>query len=195
MSSTENNLNTKKLVVLGDSNVGKTSIICRYANGFFDSNCSATLGTSFVLKQLPKLNGNNAFKIWDTAGQERYRSVVPIYLRDTDAILLVFDLTNKNYLESIDVWVKFIHDNADSRVPVFVVGNKLDLAQDPRAPASAAAALSALGLQAVCTSAKTGQGIDQLFESVGRQLFGAESPPPEQEQALQAAEERERGCC
>ena len=73
-------INKKKIVVIGDSNVGKTSIILRYTRGFYEENYCTTIGTGFFLKMLPEYGENKGFKIWDTAGHERYRSVVPLYL-------------------------------------------------------------------------------------------------------------------
>ena len=195
MSSSDSNLVSKKIVVIGDSNAGKTSIIFRYANGTFDPNCSTTIGTSFVLKHLPEYGEDKAFKIWDTAGQERYRSVVPMYLRNANAVLFVFDITNKHITESIEVWVDFIQNNVDSHVPIFAVGNKLDLLTNTRALSEASSALSVHSLRPVYTSAKTGQGVGELFDGVARLLFGDAAPAAERAPALLPGDEPRERCC
>ena len=125
------NKKTIKVVLLGDSGVGKTSIVQRYINKIYDENIDTTIGAAFNRKNITDfINKNDNIKteylldIWDTAGQERYNSLLPMYYRGSNSIIMVYDICNlssfnilKNYFETID--------NLDN-VHIVVVGNKKD---------------------------------------------------------------------
>ena len=88
------NLMKQKVVFLGDSSVGKTSIIARYMSGNFNAGYEATIGTDFSTKTVPTSKGKSVqLQIWDTAGQERYRSLIPSYIRDSAAAVIVYDIS------------------------------------------------------------------------------------------------------
>ena len=116
----DNNENVKvcKVVLLGQSGVGKTCIIGRYVNGTFNSDVESTQGASFASK-LVRYDQNNTIKfdIWDTAGQEKYRSLSKIFYKDANIAILVYDITDKNSFEDIkNYWYKQLDDNASKNI-------------------------------------------------------------------------------
>ena len=122
-----------KIALLGDSSVGKTSIVKRLINNDFKENQLSTIGTEQNTKTI-KLNENSeeeilcTLQIFDTAGQEKFRSITPNYIKNADGIILVFDLTNYSSFENIKYWIKQIYNNKKyENLPFIIVGNKYDL--------------------------------------------------------------------
>ena len=122
-----------KIALLGDSTVGKTSIIKRLINNDFKESQLSTIGAEQNTKTI-KLNENSeeeilcTLQIFDTAGQEKFRSITPNYIKNADGIILVFDLTNYSSFENIKYWIKQIHNNKKyENLPFIIVGNKYDL--------------------------------------------------------------------
>lgn len=121
-----------KIVFVGNSNVGKSSIIRRFIDGTFDKLYMSTIGVDFRLKTI--IFNKKIFKlqIWDTAGQERFRTFTSAYYRGSHAIVIVFDITNKDSFQDLDHWMDEIKKciNCDDRVysvPIILVGNKSDI--------------------------------------------------------------------
>ncbi|VIO96202.1 Uncharacterized protein BM_BM12841 [Brugia malayi] len=116
-----------KIIFVGRSGVGKTSIILRHDGQGFYSKVSPTLGASFISSFL-FLDGKNVeLQIWDTAGQERYASMLPMYLRNAVAAVIVYDVTDRDSFLEIKKWVNEVERGSTVPVSLFVVGNKLDL--------------------------------------------------------------------
>ncbi len=115
-----------KVVILGDSSTGKTSIATRYVNEKFEQIEESTIGASFLQKDLLINNCKISYEIWDTAGQERYRSLAPMYYRNAKLALVVFDITNKNSFLSAIEWIKEIKEKCDNTL-IALLGNKCDL--------------------------------------------------------------------
>ena len=116
-----------KCVILGDSGIGKTSIIKTYHNNHFDTYNETTLGATYwELNYEYSKSMNIKINFWDTAGQERYNSLIPMYVRECDIVILAFDLTDLNSFKNLKKWYKFVLNNY-SNPKVIVVGNKEDL--------------------------------------------------------------------
>ena len=117
-----------KIILLGDSSVGKTSMIVRFCDGDFNGEGTATVGIDKKIKYL-KFNGKKIeLRIWDTAGQERFRSIGKNFYKSVDGILLVFDKSNKDSFKNIKTWFKDIKEAVDlKQVSIIIVGNKCDL--------------------------------------------------------------------
>ena len=117
-----------KIVVVGDISVGKSSIVNRFCDNIYDDNLACTMGVDFQIKSMTIANKKIKLHIWDTAGQERFRSITTSYYRNAQAILLVFDLTNKNSFEKLKQWLNDIANNiTETNYKLILVGNKCDL--------------------------------------------------------------------
>ena len=158
-----------KIVIVGDSDVGKTSIIQRYDQQTFDPASNPTIGASFLSKTVQTKNGPVVLNIWDTAGQERYRSLIPTYARGARAAILCYDVALPQSFESLDSWLEELHKFCSPDCLLFVVGNKVDLeAKVQQAVASKWA--SDHGAQCHFTSAKGGVGVIELFKAIADSL-------------------------
>lgn len=157
-----------KLIFIGDSGVGKTSIAHRIITGDFDETAKPTIGAlSSTVERM--LNGQpTKFMIWDTAGQEMYRSVVPLYFKDATCAVIVFSLDDSTTRQHIPGWIDFLNQHSQRPVPVVIVGNKIDMATDEEILASEAVRNYAAEINANYfeTSAKTGQGVNNMIDFV-----------------------------
>lgn len=115
---------TLKTVTIGQSTVGKTSIVCRLINDHCDEKVMATVGASFMTYK----HDNIKYSIWDTAGQERFRSLMPMYFRDAKIMIFVFDVSNMNTLNDLSIYLPNLA-NIDN-YSILVIGNKIDLIDD-----------------------------------------------------------------
>ena len=155
-----------KIVLLGDSGTGKTSIITRYILGSFLNQQEATLGASYFSKELKLEDSIFTLNIWDTAGSENYRSLTPMYYRNADAAIIVFDVTELQTFRNIKSWVEDIKEYTDLNT-ILLCGNKIDQIEERSVEFIEASEFADfLGLLYCETSAKTGVGIDFLFESI-----------------------------
>jgi len=177
--------------MLGDSGVGKTSIVTRWTKDTFKQGTSATIGAAFVETTVEKNGQHHVIQIWDTAGEEKYKSMAPIYARSAVAALIVFDITHESSFLNVEEWISCLDLLND--VKVIIIGNKCDMeAQREVSYDKALALASKLGRQYVETSAFAGTGvkeafqmiIDQILENrtsldVKTQRVGLATPPPE----------------
>ncbi|KAL7620233.1 GTP-binding protein of the rab/ypt [Parahypoxylon ruwenzoriense] len=179
-----------KLVLLGESAVGKSSIVLRFVKDQFDSYRESTIGAAF-LTQTISLDENTTvkFEIWDTAGQERYKSLAPMYYRNANCAVVVYDITQSNKetpparltsedqasLDKAKAWVKELQRQANENIIIALAGNKLDLVNeqpDKRAvsTADAEAYANEAGLLFFETSAKTAENVRELFTAIAKKL-------------------------
>ena len=151
-------MNTKKLVIIGSSAVGKTSIVTRYLYDKFNMYSESTIGAAFATKVLEDSNGKkHKLEIWDTAGQERYKSLVPMYYRDADAAIIVYDITSR---DSIYEAIKWIDELNRHKLKLVVVGNKYDLIDEVNIEKINDCFINEHN---IFVSAKTGYNIDAIF--------------------------------
>ncbi len=120
-------IHTFKYIILGDSGVGKTSLVKRYIKNMWDEEIMETIGVAFEVTTCDISDTKVKLHIWDTAGQERYRSLTKMYYRDTMGIICVFDLTSNTSYTQIMKWIIDIRDNCDDSTQIIIVGNKSDL--------------------------------------------------------------------
>ena len=153
-----------KLIVVGDQNTGKSSLINRYANGTFEENYQATIGIDFLSKTIFIYDQEVRLILYDTAGQEKFRSLIPMYIREAQIILLIYDISNKGSFSSIPTWFSQILDVKNDEAVFALVGNKSDL-NDKREVTFAEGKKFADEKNIIFeeVSAKTGNKIDQLF--------------------------------
>ena len=116
-----------KIVLIGDSSVGKTNILSKYLSDEFDPDSKATVGVEFGTKNLKIENNIVKVQIWDTAGQERYRSRTSAYYKGAKGAFIVYDITNKKSFDNLDKWILDLKTNGDDKLSVILLGNKSDL--------------------------------------------------------------------
>ena len=155
-----------KVILLGDSYVGKTSILQRLVNNEFMQNHISTIGLSSAAKNFTLGNDKIKLQIWDTVGHERFRTVTSTYYNRTQGIILVYDCTNKESLQNIQKWIQQIKENVDmSQVTVFLVANKIDL-EDQREVTNDEGLV--FNMPHFECSAQSGEGVENVF----RQMAG-----------------------
>lgn len=159
----------KKVVILGESGVGKTSILNLYVKGEFMEGYQVTLGGSFIQAKVP-LNGSTVvLDVWDTAGQERFRSLVSMFYRHATAAVIVFDVTNKESFEMCEYWVKKLQDQ-EPECLLFLVANKIDKTDSTVSLAEAEEYAKANNMDFISVSAKTNTNIQLLFSKLAESI-------------------------
>ncbi|XP_032390040.1 ras-related protein Rab-6A isoform X1 [Etheostoma spectabile] len=168
-----NPLRKFKLVFLGEQSVGKTSLITRFMYDSFDNTYQATIGIDFLSKTMYLEDRTIRLQLWDTAGQERFRSLIPSYIRDSAAAVVVYDITNVNSFQQTTKWIDDVRTERGSDVIIMLVGNKTDLA-DKRQVSIEEGERKAkeLNVMFIETSAKAGYNVKQLFRRVAAALPG-----------------------
>ena len=116
-----------KIVLVGDSGVGKTNIMLRYINKEFNLNTKATVGVEFGSKNVIIDKKIVKGQIWDTAGQERYRAITSAYYKGAHGAFVVYDITQRESFEAVDRWINDLRNNTDERLEIILIGNKSDL--------------------------------------------------------------------
>lgn len=169
------NTSRHRLVLIGDSSVGKTCILAQLIDHKFSQNEAATVGANsqiyFECISKDKKECRVEIQIWDTAGQEKFRSLGPIYFRNASAALAVFDMTNKKSFDNLDGWIKPFRDVAGENAKVYVVANKSDLTDEIQVPFSEAQLYAEKqGFAVYETSAKTGKNIQKMFYDIANEF-------------------------
>ncbi|XP_070838843.1 ras-related protein Rab-6A isoform X1 [Chaetodon trifascialis] len=166
-----NPLRKFKLVFLGEQSVGKTSLITRFMYDSFDNTYQATIGIDFLSKTMYLEDRTIRLQLWDTAGQERFRSLIPSYIRDSAAAVVVYDITNVNSFQQTTKWIDDVRTERGSDVIIMLVGNKTDLA-DKRQVSIEEGERKAreLNVMFIETSAKAGYNVKQVRVRVSRAL-------------------------
>ena len=157
----------KKLCLIGNYNVGKTSLINKYATNTFNENTISTIGVSFNSTYFYSKDYKIKLELWDTAGSERFETIIPIYLRNADIILLVYDVTESNSINSIQKWLKIINRTIDlqnSRTEIILVGNKVDLLDNDMEQLKAY--IDEIKYLNFNVSCKTGYNVIELFDKI-----------------------------
>lgn len=161
-----------KLLLIGDSGVGKSCLMLRFADDSFQPSFITTIGIDFKMRTV-KLDGKTVkLQIWDTAGQERFRSVTTAYYRGATGILLVYDVTDEQSFGHITSWMRNVEQHAPSGARRVLVGNKCDLTRVITSARGAALA-AAHGIGFFETSAKEASGVEDAFMALVRQVVAA----------------------
>ena len=158
-----------RLLLLGDSAVGKSSLLLRFCEGRFENNFVITIGVDFKTKTLNIDGKQHKVQVWDTAGQERFRTITPAYYRNAMGVLILFDVTNKKSFDNVDYWVRNLDEHGAPGVQKVLVANKIDLAHKRKVPAADAQALAdKYGMTYIETSAKDDTNVDQCFYKLAK---------------------------
>lgn len=187
-----------RVVTIGESSVGKTCIINRYLRHKFDADERNTIGALYDSFTREYKGKTISIQLWDTAGQEQYRSLGPVYFRSATAALVVFSIVSRESFASLSEWIKAFRSVAGDNTVLIIVGNKCDLPDRVVQIQEAKEWAAANGCKYVETSAKTGQGINILFDelvaSIATMHF-EDSAQPFNSQLVQRRPGDRSGCC
>ncbi|CAN1177059.1 Ras-related protein RABA5a [Linum perenne] len=185
-----------KIVLIGDSAVGKSNLLARFARDEFYPNSKSTIGVEFQTQKMD-INGKEVkAQIWDTAGQERFRAVTSAYYRGAVGALVVYDISRRQTFESVGRWLNELQTHSDMNVVTILVGNKSDLKDAREVPTSEGKALAeAQGLFFMETSALDSSNVASAFETVVKEIYNILSRKviSHQEQKKQDAPEMGNG--
>ena len=170
-----------KVLLLGNSDVGKSSLILRYVDQVWSDTFVPTIGVDFKVKTLELQNKQIKMQIWDTAGQERFRNVISSYFRGAHGILLIYDVTNRDSFKNLESWLIEIEKNASENVLKILIGNKNDLVDDKEIKTEEGQAFANRnGMQFIETSAKENTNVTEAFECLAKLMmeFNSEKKAP-----------------
>ena len=162
-----------KLVIIGDSGVGKSCILLRFADDTFTENYYSTIGVDFRFKCVDIGERKCKLQIWDTAGQERFKTVTSAYYRGADGIMIIFDQTDKESFNNIQHWIEDISRYSTDEPAKIIIANKDDMAEEKKIVKNED--INELekktGLEVIKTSAKTGENVEYAFKKLAQQLI------------------------
>ena len=154
---------TLKFLTLGDSMVGKTSIVLRFVDNIFFDQTKSTIGVDFKTKIIKFGNKYIKIKVWDTAGQERFRTITRQYYKNAEGMILIFDVTEKKTFDQVGDWVTSIMENKQKDAKVILVGNKIDCEERVITKEQGEELAQKYQLPYYETSASTGQNVQKIF--------------------------------
>eukprot|EP00992_Anisonema_acinus_P015577 TRINITY_DN9802_c0_g1_i1.p1 TRINITY_DN9802_c0_g1~~TRINITY_DN9802_c0_g1_i1.p1 ORF type:complete len:206 (+),score=41.37 TRINITY_DN9802_c0_g1_i1:52-669(+) len=155
-----------KAVVVGDSGVGKTSLVLRYTDDIYDSSYMATIGVDFRIKSFERNDEAVKLQVWDTAGQERFRGITRGYYRGAEVVLVCFDVSNWDTFSSLKTWLRDVETYAPATRSTILVGTKSDSQRREVSKEEAQAFAAANSMQYIETSAKDNQSVTEAFNLV-----------------------------
>ena len=182
-----------KVLIIGDSGVGKTCLLLRFCDNTFTTSHLATIGKvlhnvayfvgiDFKIKHMDVDSKKIKMQIWDTAGQDRFRSITQTYYKGAMGIILTYSATDKESFQNISNWMKQISEQASKDVSVVIVGNKSDMPEKVVQPEEGKALADSYGLKFFETSAKDDMGVNDAFYTIAREIkekIQAKEPTPE----------------
>ena len=161
-----------KILTLGESTVGKTSILNKFTDNIFSNRQLPTIGIDFKIKNVKIGELNIELKIWDTAGQERYRNMTKQYFKGADGILLIFDLTKRDTFDKIYQWIEQLNDYSTTYdISIVLIGNKKDLPNREISFEEGKMKAKELNVEYFETSAKTGENINEAFMNLSQLIL------------------------
>lgn len=188
-------LQSYKIIILGNAGVGKTSLANRQCRGQFTYQMTPTIGTSHMKTVIPLTDENVELKIWDTAGQEQFASLVSMYARGAHACIMVGSFCDPNSMEDLELWKERLNV-AGENPPIIVAVNKTDMQEG--APLTLDGIKEKYGEKypdLLFVSAKTGDGVKELFMAAADAAVKAAVPPKPKGAMLDSEREGKKGCC
>ena len=199
-----------KVVIIGDSSVGKTNIMTKYLKNEFHEDSKATVGVEFGTKVFSIENHTIKAQIWDTAGQERYKSITNAYYKGAKGAFVVYDITRKETFNSIDKWITDLRASADKKINIILIGNKSDMENYREVTKEQGLEKSkAFGVAFMETSAYNGENVEKAFDIMLQQVFNIYRSEIKKEDELAGSieggqdinlgnpkeEQSKKGCC
>ena len=186
-----------KILLLGDSSVGKTCFLMRYTDNTFQEIHMSTIGLDYKLKNVQLDDGKMVkIQIWDTAGQDRFRSITKNYYKGAHGIILIYDVTSRKTFDNVKNWVAQIKEEVTDKVSIILVGNKIDDVDGRKVQTEEGQKMAKeCGLSFFETSAKSGQNIDSTFNELVKKTVEAYSKVDEKGTKLSSKKSKKKGCC
>ena len=161
-----------KLLLIGESGAGKTSLLLRYDRNTFSDVFISTIGIDFKIKYIVIDKKHIKLQIWDTAGQERFKTITSSYYRGSHGVFIVYDITNRISFNNATKWINDISNNIYIDVVKILIGNKCDLSERRAVTTIEGQTLAnSYGIQFFETSAKTGENIEKIFETIATNIY------------------------
>lgn len=161
-----------KVVLIGDSGVGKSNLLSRFTRNEFNLESKSTIGVEFATRSIQVDGKTLKAQIWDTAGQERYRAITSAYYRGAVGALLVYDIAKHVTFENVDRWLKELRDHADHNIVIMLVGNKSDLRHLRAVPTDDAKSYAEQrNLSFIETSALDSTNVEQAFQTILTEIY------------------------
>jgi len=161
-----------KVVLIGDSGVGKSNLLSRFTRNEFNLDSKSTIGVEFATKSIKVEAKTVKAQIWDTAGQERYRAITSAYYRGAVGALLVYDISKQVTFENVERWLKELRDHAEPNIVIMLVGNKSDLKHKRAVSTETAMAFAETNnLAFIETSALDATGVDEAFRQILTEIY------------------------
>ena len=211
---TENNENSEeedeeeikiKIMLLGESQIGKTSLIQRYVKNNFNLSYITTVGIDFQLKQIKMNNKSIKLQIWDTAGQERFKNITKSYFHSSDGFIVGYDITSRLSFTNVSTWLKEINENAPEEIHKILIGNKCDLNEREVTTEEGQKLAEENGMKFFETSAKNDINVKETFEAITKDILDVQykvegdgnrnSLVIDTKTEKKKDEEKKKGCC
>ena len=187
-----------QLLIIGNSSVGKTSILTRYSSKTFNENYLATVGLDFFSKDETIDNKIIRIKIWDTAGQERYKSFTKCFFQKAQGIMIVYDVTSQKSFKDLQFWIESLKTNMYediSLVPIIIIGNKIDLPKREVTKEDASNYAHEHHFHYYETSAKTGEGIELAIRELVKKVMNSGKKNGNNNIQLSQTKKKSGKCC
>ena len=186
-----------KVIVIGEASVGKSCIMIRAIKDEYNEDYDVTVGADSGTFMSRVNESNVQLQIWDTAGSEKFRSMIHVFFAGSEASLLVYDVTRKKSFEALDYWLKMLKDNTTSDILIILVGNKKDQEENRQVSYKEGEKYANHNnlFAFIETSAKTGEGIIDVFNNVCKTLYMMNKKPKEKGVSLSKKAEDKKGCC
>ena len=190
-----------KVLLLGDSTVGKTCFLLRYCDKSFQDAHLSTIGLDYRLRTMTlKNNKTIKLQIWDTAGQDRFRAITKNYYKGANGIILIYDVTNSQTFENVKNWITQIKEEASKNVVIYLAANKIDVADDLKVitPEEGQKMADEYHMPFFETSAKEGININEIFEDIVEkvdEVFSKLEVPKTGQNKLYDGKDKKKSCC
>ena len=186
-----------KVVLLGATMVGKTTLVTQFTSGEFDPSIKNTVGACYASKVVPVGDESVKLQIWDTAGQEKFKTLVPMYFRGAKVAILVYSVIEENSLKEVQFWAESVKQGT-SQLPAFVVvGNKIDRIDERKVPSDNGKEMAEqIGAEFIEVSAKDGTNVKDLLDIVGaKALAAAKADAPQPKSQKITPSNKKKNCC
>ncbi|KAH0570275.1 Rab1a [Spironucleus salmonicida] len=196
-----------KMLLIGDSSVGKSSMLLRFCDRLFNNTYITTIGVDFKIRSVSvpypstEQASNVKLQIWDTAGQEKFRTITQTYYRGSHGIMMVYDVTNRDSFESVEMWMREVNVHAGADVTKLLVGTKIDKEGRQVSVEEGQNLASKLNIKFIETSSLTGDNVEQAFSDLAIEILktqGQSLAPKKKELVIQPTMDKpdsKKSCC